>query len=156
MITPPSIPGSRRALLGVALAASLASHSSLAQEAQGFITLQPEQLKWTEGNGLPTAIVAGDPDKPGFYVIRVRFGPGKHSNPHFHDQDRYVTVIKGTWWVAIAPDADVYNPSEMKPLKAGSFVKHPAFGHHYDGAKDEEVIVQIMGMGPVKSTQLNP
>ena len=29
---------------------------------------------------------------------------------------------------------------------------HPAGFHHYDGAKDEEVIVQIMGMGPVKTT----
>ena len=30
----------------------------------------------------------------------------------------------------------------------------PAFGHHYDMAKDEEVIVQIMGPGPVKTTQI--
>jgi len=37
------------------------------------------------------------------------------------------------------------------PLKAGSFVVHPAFGHHYDGAKDEEAIVQ-----PVKTVQLEP
>jgi len=36
----------------------------------------------------------------------------------------------------------------------GSFVFHPAYGHHYDGAKDEEVIVQIMGMGPVTTTNL--
>ena len=30
---------------------------------------------------------------------------------------------------------------------------HPAGFHHYDGAKDEEVTVQIMGMGPVKTVQ---
>jgi hypothetical protein len=36
----------------------------------------------------------------------------------------------------------------------GSFIFEPAFGHHYDQAKDEEVIVQIMGPGPVKSVQL--
>jgi len=42
------------------------------------------------------------------------------------------------------------------PLKAGSFVVHPAFGHHYDGAKDEEAIVQIMGMGSVKTVPLEP
>jgi hypothetical protein len=28
---------------------------------------------------------------------------------------------------------------------------HPAGYHHYDGAKDEDVIVQIMGMGPVET-----
>jgi hypothetical protein len=30
---------------------------------------------------------------------------------------------------------------------------HPAGLHHYDGAKEEDVIVQIMGMGPVKTVQ---
>jgi hypothetical protein len=34
------------------------------------------------------------------------------------------------------------------------FVFHPAFGHHYDMAKDEEAVVRIMGMGPVKSTNI--
>jgi hypothetical protein len=76
------------------------------------------------------------------------------SRPHFHDQDRYVTVIKGTWWVALGPEADTFDPSKTKPMKAGSIVKHPAGSHHYDGAKDEEVIVQIIGMGPVKTTQI--
>ncbi len=28
----------------------------------------------------------------------------------------------------------------------------PASLHHYDGARDEEVIVQIIGMGPVVTT----
>ncbi len=40
------------------------------------------------------------------------------------------------------------------PLKTGGFMMHPANGHHYDGAKDEEVIVQIIGMGPVTTTQI--
>ena len=39
-------------------------------------------------------------------------------------------------------------------MKQGSFLYEPAFGHHYDMAKDEEVIVQIMGPGPVKTTQI--
>jgi quercetin dioxygenase-like cupin family protein len=96
----------------------------------------------------------GDPSKPGMYVTRNRFAPGSGSRPHYHDQDRYVTVIKGTWYVALGPEADVYNRDKMTALKPGSFVVHPAFGHHYDGAKDEEAIVQIMGMGPVKTVQL--
>jgi len=88
------------------------------------------------------------------YVVRNRFMPGQGSRPHYHNQDRYVTVIKGTWWVALGPDGDTYNPEKMTPMKPGSFVFHPAYGHHYDGAKDEEVIVQIMGMGPVTTTNL--
>jgi hypothetical protein len=93
--------------------------------------------------------VIGDPSKPGIYVYRNRFAPGRMSRPHFHDQDRYVTVIKGTWWTG---EGDVFDPNKTVPIKAGGFMYHPAGFHHYDGAKDEEVIVQIMGMGPVKTT----
>jgi hypothetical protein len=94
--------------------------------------------------------VFGDQSKPGMYVFRNRFAPGVTSRPHFHDQDRWVTVIKGTWWTA---EGDVFQPDKMIPIKAGGMMFHPAGLHHYDGAKDEEVIVQIMGMGPVKTVQ---
>jgi quercetin dioxygenase-like cupin family protein len=114
----------------------------------GFVRLDADEIK--------TGTIFGDPSKPGMYVTRNRFAPGSGSRPHYHDQDRYVTVIKGTWYVSLGPESDVYNPDKMTPLKAGSFVMHPAFGHHYDGAKDEEAIVQIMGMGPVKTVQLEP
>ena len=87
-------------------------------------------------------------------LTRNLFAPGRGSHPHFHDQARYITVIKGTWWVSLGSEADVYNPDKMTPVKQGSFIFEPAFGHHYDMAKDEEVIVQIMGPGPVKTTQL--
>lgn len=94
--------------------------------------------------------VLGDPAKPGIYVYRNRFRPGAMSRPHFHDQDRYITVIAGTWWTG---EGDKFEPEKTVAVKAGGFMWHPAGYHHYDGAKDEEVIVQIMGMGPVKTTE---
>lgn len=135
------------------LTGPLASGQAVKPDALGFIAVQPEDLPSGETGG-NAVVITGDPNKAGIYVVRNRFAPGRTSRPHFHDQDRYVTVIKGTWWVALGADGDVYNPSKMVPMKAGSFVKHPAGGHHYDGAKDEEAIVQIIGMGPVKTTQL--
>ena len=36
--------------------------------------------------------------------------------------------------------------------KAGSYVYHRAKQVHYDGAKDEEVVLLIMGEGPATST----
>ena len=42
----------------------------------------------------------------------------------------------------------------MMPVAEGTFIYQPPEGHHYDMAKDEEVIVQIMGMGPVITTQI--
>jgi quercetin dioxygenase-like cupin family protein len=106
--------------------------------------MQPEQ-------GLVSTTVFGDPSKPGFYVVRNRFAPGVTSRPHYHDQERWVTVIKGTWWTG---EGDVFRPDTMVPIKQGGFMYHPAGFHHYDGSQgDEEVVVQIMGMGPVKTVQ---
>ncbi len=137
----------------VLLTAPLAADQAIKPDAMGFIVAQPDDVKFADG-AQSQVVIAGDPAKAGIYVIRIRFAPGNMSRPHFHDQDRYVTVMKGTWWVALGPEADTFDPSKTKPVKAGSIVKHPAGAHHYDGAKDEEVIVQIIGMGPVKTTQI--
>jgi len=125
-------------------------------DAQGFVRVSPEDVTFGTGSAMESKVIAGDPGKPGIYVIRNRFPPGVMCRPHFHNQDRFVTVIKGTWWTASGPDADVFNPDKTVPLKAGGFMLHPAGGHHYDGAKTEEVIVQIVGMGPVTTTNIAP
>ena len=142
------------ALATFLLTGQLVSGQSMKPDAHGFIAAQPEDLKSVDGG--TQVVILGNPGKPGMYVVRNTFAPGRIGRPHFHSQDRYITVIKGTWWVALGPGADVYDPSKMIPMKAGSFVFHPANGHHYDGAKDEEVTVEIVGMGPVTTTQLTP
>ena len=75
------------------------------------------------------------------------------SKPHFHGETRYATVIKGTWYTG---EGKVFDPGKTVPLKPGSFMKHPAGTYHYDGAKGEEVILQLMGMGPSTTTRLKP
>jgi quercetin dioxygenase-like cupin family protein len=105
-------------------------------------------------DGSSQVVLYGDPNKPGIYAVQITFAPGRGSRPHYHDQDRFVTVIKGTWYVALGPDSDTYAPEKMTAMKAGSFVFHPACGHHYDMAKDEEAVVRIIGMGPVKTINL--
>jgi len=109
--------------------------------------VQPEEL-YSENN----VLVFGDPNKPGMYIVRNHFKSGQMSRPHFHDQDRYVTVIKGTWWTG---EGDKFAPETAVPIKTGGMMFHPAGYHHYDGSKPgtEDCIVQIMGMGPVKTTQ---
>lgn len=143
-------------LLAIAVVAgSTASGQTGKPDAQGFIRVSsPDDVKFQEGNAMSSVVIYGDPNKPGIYVLRNRFPPGVMSRPHFHNQDRFVTVIKGTWWTASGPDADVYNPDKTVPIKTGGFMFHPAGGHHYDGAKDEEAIVQIIGMGPVTTTPI--
>ena len=125
----------------------------MAQETEeGFIRLTSDDLEWTvRENGTSFVLLEGAPSAEGFYVYRVKSPPGSFTTPHYHSQDRYVTVISGTWYTGFTADGD---PDKTVPLGAGSYVKHPAGGIHYDGAKDEEVIVEIRGIGPVESVYL--
>ncbi|HLH45077.1 MAG TPA: cupin domain-containing protein [Bryobacteraceae bacterium] len=112
----------------------------------------PDQLAWRKSSGPNSpneAVLFGDPSKPGWYGILVKWDPGKMSRPHLHPHDRYVTVISGTWWVGTGPK---YDPASTKPVPAGSFVTHYAKQIHYDGAKDGEVVLEIVGMGPETAT----
>ena len=56
--------------------------------------------------------------------------------------------------MALGPETATYDPDKMIPMRAGSFLFEPADGIHYDQARDEAVTVQVMGMGPVKTTRL--
>jgi hypothetical protein len=79
-------------------------------------------------------------------AARRRHGAVRRPARHGDDAEtRYVTVLKGTWWVGSGPRFD---KDATTPVPAGSPVVHHANQIHWDGAKDEEVIVQIMGVGP--------
>lgn len=97
------------------------------------------------------ATIQGDPSKVGIYVIRVKFPAGVMSNNHRHKEDRHAVVLKGTWW---SGTGDEFLPGKTVPLKVGSYMMHPAGASHFDGAKDEEVIVQLIGYGPSETTRL--
>jgi quercetin dioxygenase-like cupin family protein len=134
--------------LGIAASAAV---PAMAQTPAGFVYLAPKQVPFKSplGVGPQQAVIFGDPSKPGLYVIRVHFPPGFHSNPHFHSQDRHATVIKGVWWNGTGEELDF---NKARPVTAGSYVLHPAGAVHWDGAGDEETIVQIVGVGPVETT----
>jgi quercetin dioxygenase-like cupin family protein len=110
----------------------------------------PDKIQWT-GNpgGAQQAIMAGDPTKPGLYVVLTKWTPHHMSRPHFHPNDRFIYVISGTWYVGTGSK---YAPDSTTPIPAGSFVTHYGKQIHYDGAKDEEVTLEIVGMGPATST----
>ena len=140
--------------LGVAAMLAVAPGLS-AQSDKDFQITFPENIVWKDaGHGVKIAVVYGDPSKPGQYVIRAHFPPGVMSSPHFHGEDRHVTVIQGTW---NAGKDDSWDPAATVPLKTGSYMFHPAGGVHYDGSAGAEgAIVQIVGMGPSKTTFLYP
>jgi hypothetical protein len=110
----------------------------------------PKDIKWVESaGGAANAILAGDPNKPGIYVELTKWHAGHMSRPHFHEYDRYIYVIQGTWWVGTGTK---YDPASTSPVAQGSYVTHYAKQIHYDGAKDADVTLEIVGMGPATST----
>ncbi len=110
----------------------------------------PNQINWTGRAGTAeTAVLMGDPNKPGLYIELVKWYPHNNSRPHFHPNDRYITVLSGTWWVG---SGTKYDPDSMVPMPAGSYVVDLAKQPHYDGAKDEIAEIEIVGEGPATIT----
>ena len=116
----------------------------------------PDQINWgpVTPNGNQQAVLFGDPTKPGLYGVMTKWLAGNHfSRPHFHPNDRFITVLSGTWWVGSGPDVD---PNTSVPMPAGSFVTHFGKQVHWDGAKDTDAVLMIVGEGPATTTPFVP
>jgi|SRR6516165_6848876 quercetin dioxygenase-like cupin family protein len=140
------------------LALSIVAASAFAgTDKDGFVSTSPEEVVWNDVpliKGLQVATIEGDPSVTGaIYVQRVKFSPGVMTPPHYHPQDRHIVVLKGTWY---AGSGRQFDPNSTVAMRPGSYMKQPANAVHYDGAKDEEVIVQITGIGPASTIPANP
>jgi len=149
----------RRVKLAAALASALAATAALGEP----VTLDPaviaftppERIAWVDNPraGNRSAILQGDPAKPGPYAMLVEWLPGNMSRPHFHPNDRHFLVISGTWWVGSGAK---FAPEETVPMPTGSSVTHFAKGVHFDGAKGEPARILVWGEGPATSTPFGP
>lgn len=83
----------------------------------------------------------------------VRWLPGNMSRPHSHPNDRFITVLSGTWWMGSGVE---FSPATTTPVSAGTFVMHTGRQVHYDGAKDEPTVLLIVSEGPGTSTPATP
>jgi len=110
----------------------------------------PDKIEWKPNvPGSEQAVLAGDPTKPGLYVMMIKWLPGHMSVPHFHPNDRFIMVLKGPWWMGTGAKVD---PAGMVPMPTGTFVTHFAKQVHYDGARDSEAVLLISGEGPATAT----
>ena len=112
----------------------------------------PDQMQWRDTEDGTTSNLYGDPSKPGLYAYIVKRGPNVWSKPHFHDNDRFVTVLEGTLWVGTGK----FDPQRTVPLKAGSFVRDVAGGIHFEGTKDDGATLYFVGIGPSPSHPAEP
>jgi hypothetical protein len=156
----------RRALLlgsliaGLPLAAATSAQAGRLDPAETAITL-PDAIRFVAWSGAPAhsgemATLYGGLDKPGPYLVLMKWYPGYMSAPHSYATDRLSLVLSGTWWVNSGPDFD---PDRTVPVPAGGFVRRVAHTPHYDGVKrdgKEPAIIALFGIAPVELTLVDP
>ena len=138
----------------ISIALLLVATSSLAQDSLAPLRLAPEDFEWTLGTGNAQVIeIAGDRTAPGMYAYRVRFPSGFRNEPHFHPDNRVVTIIEGTLHVGFG---DNFDEGSLRALPAGSLWTEPAEQPHFVWARDGQVVIQVIGYGPSATTQVEP
>jgi hypothetical protein len=113
-----------------------------------------DAIRWSAWNGGPphsgeVATLSGGLDKPGPYLVLMKWNPGYMSAPHTYATDRLSLVLSGTWWVNSGTDFD---PDNTVPVSAGGFVRRVAHTPHYDGVKrgaKEPAVIALFGIAPV-------
>jgi len=143
----------------LALAATfcaLSSMSALAADTDATY-INPADIKWGDAppvmpKGAKIAVLAGDPFKPGPYVIRLAMPAGYKIAPHWHSQAENITVISGTFNLG---EGDTVDKAHTHALKARGFHYLPAAAHHY-AYTNTATVLQINGEGPFNITHINP
>lgn len=94
--------------------------------------------------GVKLAVIHGDPTGNGDYTLRLMFPDGYKFPVHYHPGAEHVTVISGTFLLAMGTDGDW---SRVQSYGPGSFIYAPALHPHFGGARGVTV-VQLHGQGP--------
>lgn len=136
----------------IALTIAVATTGALAQTELALLRLAPGDFEWDEDATRVARIdIAGEPATEGLYAYRVRFPSGFRNEPHFHPDNRVVTVIAGALHVGLGERVD---EAAMRPMPAGSLWTEPSGEPHYVWARDGEVVIQVIGYGPSGTTQV--
>jgi len=106
-----------------------------------------DQIEWKgrPGSGNQSAILFGDPSKPGLYVQLLKRGPNNWSQPHSHPNDRFITVLAGTFLIGTGAKFDKNNTVAVGP---GGVVHDIPNQMHYDGTGPEGATLEFIAMGP--------
>lgn len=107
--------------------------------------VMPDKIQWhAEKGGFSDAVLYGNPDKGGFWTVRLKAPANWKFPAHHHPGNEYVTVISGTFYAGLGDKMDA---SSAIAFPAGSFVAMPANVVHYAMTKNEPVVIQISGTG---------
>ena len=118
--------------------------------------VSPNDLKWSDVPSLPPgakiAVIEGPMSEPVPFTVRLKFPANYQIPAHWHPATERVTVLTGTIHMGTG---DKLDKQKTTPLSAGSIgIMQPKTNHFV--WTQEEVIVQLNGMGPWGVTYVNP
>ena len=124
--------------------------------ADAFGSIRSEELSWTSLAAYPPqvklAVLVGNLQVAGPYVVRVLLPGGTKFMPHMHHEDRIYTIISGVFYVG---RGEIYDPDALEAFAPGSVIVLPRNTHHFHCAKSGEYVAQVAGYGPLSIEFLN-
>lgn len=138
-------------VLGLGLAPSLLAAQEEMAATPAMHDVAAADLEWNDIEvpgflpGMQIAALHGDPsvaDEP--YTLRLAFPDGYRFPPHWHPRAENVTVVEGTFELAMG---ESYDASKLKTYTPGDYLHIAAENPHFGGAKGRTV-VQLHGIGP--------
>lgn len=137
-----------------AMSLTLLAAPAIAQQTmlmKGMDTIAAAGLAWTDAKSIPPGtqmvLLYGSPDRPGPYIMRIKFPAGYKLPPHRHEDARAVTVLQGNYWSAVG---DTFDQAKLKKFGPRDYYMTDAGVNHFAWA-ETEVIIQESGTGPVSS-----
>ena len=149
------------ALIGVILASASIHAFAEQDQIDRMVTNEMESFEldsiaWKDEPLLPgaaqSALVIGDPSKPGVFMAYLKFPANYEIPAHTHPFAEVVTVLKGAAWNGMGETLD---RSKGEKLGVGSSFTLPA-GHAHDLWNDEETVILLTATGPWNITYINP
>jgi quercetin dioxygenase-like cupin family protein len=121
-----------------------------------FGSILGEEIKWISFPAYPPqvrlAVLVGNPQAAGPYVVRVRLPGGTKFMPHMHNEDRIYTIISGVFYVG---RGEAFDPDALQAYAPGSVIVLPGNTHHFHWARSGEYIAQVSAYGPLSIDYLN-
>jgi quercetin dioxygenase-like cupin family protein len=121
------------------------------------VQVTPADIKWRPFPALPVgaqiAMIYGNPTKPELYVMLLKFPPNYKNPPHSHLVEQVATVLSGTVYSGLG---ESYDPNKLKMFPAGSVYTEPLNMPHFAETREEGVIFQVTGVGPLGTQYVNP
>ena len=122
-----------------------------------FHVIHAEDVQWKSFPAFPPAarlaVLVGDPNKPGPYLIRVKLPGGTKMLPHRHPEDRIYTVISGVFYIGLG---EKFDETKLTAYAPGSVLILPSGQPHFHWAKSGEYVTQVSAIGPLGLAYVDP